>query len=204
MTARRVAGLGFRAGAGEASLEMALRAALAAARAVPDPIPAALAGRVIHPTRPAPPPPHTSRASDSVHDRRCPHTATGPRPLDALATAARKADSPALQALAARWGLPVIALPDDRLAAQTTPTESARVRAVTGTGSLAEAAALAAAGPGARLLAPRALSPDGQATAAIAHLAPERPTLPPRPTAPGPAAPSSATGPTPASPSGVP
>ncbi|MHA6346914.1 cobalamin biosynthesis protein, partial [Roseivivax sp. CAU 1761] len=37
------------------------------------------------------------------------------------------------------------------------------------TGSVAEAAALAAAGPGARLLGPRAVSPDGCATCALAQ-----------------------------------
>jgi cobalt-precorrin 5A hydrolase len=48
-------------------------------------------------------------------------------------------------------------------------TQSARVRERFGTGSVAEASALAAAGPGARLLGPRVISGDGLATAAIAE-----------------------------------
>jgi cobalt-precorrin 5A hydrolase len=40
-----------------------------------------------------------------------------------------------------------------------------------GTGSIAEASALVAAGPGARLRGPRAVSADGTATAAIAEAA---------------------------------
>ncbi len=89
--------------------------------------------------------------------------------LDALATAAEKADAPALRALAADLGLPIHAVAREDLAAQPTPTRSDRVRAQWATGSLAEAAALAAAGPGARLIAPRSVSPDGMATAAIAE-----------------------------------
>ena len=47
-------------------------------------------------------------------------------------------------------------------------TQSAKVAERFGTGSVAEAAALAAAGPGAQLLGPRVVSGDGLATAAIA------------------------------------
>lgn len=85
-----------------------------------------------------------------------------------LATAAEKADAPVIKALAAELGLPLRAIPHPALAAQRTLTRSARVEAIKGTGSVAEAAALVAAGPGARLTGPRALSPDGMATAAIA------------------------------------
>ena len=74
-----------------------------------------------------------------------------------------------LRWLAALMGLPVHAVTPDALAAQTCITHSPRVQALYGTGSVAEAAALAAAGPGARLLAPRAQSADGMATAAIAE-----------------------------------
>ncbi len=55
------------------------------------------------------------------------------------------------------------------LAAQPVLTRSERVAERFGTGSVAEAAALAAAGPGARLVAPRVVSTDGMATAAIAE-----------------------------------
>ena len=68
--------------------------------------------------------------------------------LDALATAREKAEE-----LAA-------ALPDYRVigvsvAGVETPSQSERVRALKGTGSVAEAAALVAAGKGARLVLPR-------------------------------------------------
>ena len=86
----------------------------------------------------------------------------------ALATAEAKAGSAVLAALAAELGLPVLAVAPAALAAVETPTRSERVAARFDTGSLAEAAALAAAGPGARLLGPRAVSRDRKATAAIA------------------------------------
>ena len=87
----------------------------------------------------------------------------------ALATEHEKAGALALNALAAELGLPVHAITPAALAAVKTLTQSNRVATRFGTGSLAEAAALVAAGPGARLLAPRAVSPDGMATAAIAE-----------------------------------
>jgi cobalt-precorrin 5A hydrolase len=87
----------------------------------------------------------------------------------ALATAAGKAEALALVALAAELHLPIRAIAPGALAAVETETWSTRVAARFGTGSLAEAAALAAAGPAARLLGPRAVSADGMATAAIAE-----------------------------------
>ena len=66
-------------------------------------------------------------------------------------------------------GLPVVAVADAALRGQATLTQSGRVQALKGAGSVAEAAALAAAGPGARLRGPRAVSADGTATAAIAE-----------------------------------
>ncbi|HPD90998.1 MAG: cobalamin biosynthesis protein [Rhodobacter sp.] len=88
--------------------------------------------------------------------------ATGAAPA-ALATLADKAG--ALAPLARALGLPVIAvtgpLPD-------TDTQSPRSLAARGTGSVAEACALKAAGPGAVLLTPRVTSPDRLATCAIA------------------------------------
>ena len=87
----------------------------------------------------------------------------------ALATAKDKADSPVIQALTAEMALHLHAVPLERLRNQPTLTQSARVQARYGTGSLAEAAALVAAGPGARLLAARVTSQDGKATAALAE-----------------------------------
>ena len=84
-----------------------------------------------------------------------------------LATLAAKA--PVLVQLGQTLGLPVLALPPEALAIQPTLTHSNRVEALHHTGSVAEAAALAAAGPGARLRGPRAVSADQTATAAIAE-----------------------------------
>ncbi len=84
-----------------------------------------------------------------------------------LATLAAKAEG--LAPLGRALGLPVVALEPDRLRGVATVTRSDRVEALFGTGSVAEAAALAAAGQGARLRGPRAVSADGTATAAIAE-----------------------------------
>lgn len=88
---------------------------------------------------------------------------------DMIATAEEKAAAPAFRAFARGLGLTAQGVASDRLAGMTTLSRSARVAARFCTGSLAEAAALAAAGPGARLLGPRAVSEDGLATAAIAE-----------------------------------
>jgi cobalt-precorrin 5A hydrolase len=89
-----------------------------------------------------------------------------------LATAGDKASSPAFLHLAERMGLPIAAIDTAALRAQTTLTQSHASRAARGTGSVAEAAALAAAGPGARLLSPRVVSADGMSTCALAEGAP--------------------------------
>lgn len=94
--------------------------------------------------------------------------AGGPVGVIALATLADKAGAPALLALATELGVPVCAIPGERLATVATLTRSARISARLGTGSVAEAAALVAAGDGARLLGPRAKSNDGMAVAALA------------------------------------
>ena len=75
----------------------------------------------------------------------------------------------AVTAFAAGLGLPVIGLTREALLGQPVKTHSPRVKALYGTGSLAEAAALAAAGPGARLCRARVKSADGAATVAIAE-----------------------------------
>lgn len=90
--------------------------------------------------------------------------AAGAPAVAALATLADKAAG--LEPLARALGVPVIAvnppLPD-------TPTQGAPSLAARGSGSVAEGAALAAAGPGARLRGARAVSPDRLATCAIAE-----------------------------------
>ena len=91
---------------------------------------------------------------------------------DALATPADLAEAAAFRALARRLRLPCRPVEPAALTAQATSTQSPASRASRGTGSVAEAAALAAAGPGARLLSPRVISADGRATCALAEGAP--------------------------------
>lgn len=96
-------------------------------------------------------------------------TAGGPEGLAAFATVSDKADAEALKQLARECGIPIKAVPAGRLAGIDTPTQSKFVVEKFGTGSVAEAAALAAAGPRARLIATRVVSRDRTATAAIAE-----------------------------------
>lgn len=95
--------------------------------------------------------------------------AGGAAGLAAMATVSDKADADALKELARECGVPIKAVPADVLAGSTTPTQSKLITEKFGTGSVAEAAALAAAGPRARLISTRAVSQDRTATAAIAE-----------------------------------
>ncbi|NOW45391.1 cobalt-precorrin 5A hydrolase [Novosphingobium sp. SG751A] len=88
-------------------------------------------------------------------------------PVTHLATAADKA--PALAPLAEALGLPIAAIDAGAISAAPTSTTSAASQQARGTGSLAEAAAMAAIGPRARLIRPRRISPDQMATCAIAQ-----------------------------------
>lgn len=85
----------------------------------------------------------------------------------ALATAQGKENEPGLRRLAQETGLVVHAVSRASLAAQGIEG-SAKSMELYGTGSVAEAAALAAAGPGARLITGRRTGPDGMAVAALA------------------------------------
>ncbi|MBB3346567.1 MULTISPECIES: cobalamin biosynthesis protein [unclassified Sphingomonas] len=88
------------------------------------------------------------------------------RSVDRLAA---PADRVALLApLARALGVPVVPITDAALAATVTPTRSPASVTARGTGSVAEATALHAAGPGARLLTTRLVSPDRRATCALA------------------------------------
>ena len=88
--------------------------------------------------------------------------------LDALATAEDKANAPALVALAAELGLPIIAVPLAQLTIQIA-APSPQVPARYGAHSLAEAAAMAAVGQGAHLTRSRTVASNKMATAAIAE-----------------------------------
>jgi cobalamin biosynthesis protein CbiG len=88
--------------------------------------------------------------------------------LDVVATIAAKANDDAIETAAAKFGATVVIVADAALkaAAARTTTRSERVQALIGVPSVAEAAALAAAGPSARLLGARLVV--GAATCALA------------------------------------
>jgi cobalt-precorrin 5A hydrolase len=91
-----------------------------------------------------------------------------PARLNAIATSAAKQSEAGIAAAAAKLGVTMLLLADAELkaAGDRVATRSDRVLAVTGVPSLAEAAALAAAGPAARLLTARLVV--GAATCALA------------------------------------
>ncbi|RTL75857.1 MAG: cobalamin biosynthesis protein [Bradyrhizobiaceae bacterium] len=95
--------------------------------------------------------------------------AGGREGLAAVATVSDKAESDALKLLARELGVPIKSVPADVLAGVSTSTRSEFVEEKFGTGSVAEAAALAAAGRHARLISTRTVSQDRTATAAIAE-----------------------------------
>ena len=83
------------------------------------------------------------------------HHGLAPEAVAGLASADRKADETALLELAERRGLPLRCFSSPELAAVVVPNPSATVLAELGTASVAEAAALLAAGPHGRLLQPK-------------------------------------------------
>ena len=89
--------------------------------------------------------------------------------ISRLATAADKAQHPALVQLATELHLPIhpVSLPT---LAKTPSSPSGYVPDRYGNHSVAESGALAAAGPGATLLGCRSISPDHMATAALASI----------------------------------
>jgi cobalt-precorrin 5A hydrolase len=99
--------------------------------------------------------------------------ATGHDRPDALAIIADRAAL--LEPLAARLGVPLIPVAAHALHGVATTTTSPASLIARGTGSVAEAAALVAAGPGARLIVSRRINPDRLATCAIARSSVEGP-----------------------------
>jgi cobalt-precorrin 5A hydrolase len=87
-----------------------------------------------------------------------------------LATGDLKAGDRAFAEVAREMGVALEIVPAGVMAAQATATQSPASLDHTGTGSFAEAAALASAGEGARLLGPRVVS--GAVTCALAESAP--------------------------------
>jgi len=90
--------------------------------------------------------------------------------LRLVATSAAKGGEPSIAAAAAAIGVPLVLIPHGELAAAgpRAVTRSERVIALAGVPSVAEAAALAAGGPGARLIAPRIAV--GPVTCALADI----------------------------------
>ena len=88
--------------------------------------------------------------------------------LDLIATMAAKQDETGIETAAAKLGVAVVLVSEAELkaAGDRTATRSERVLALMGVPSVAEAAALAAAGPSARLISPRLVV--GSATCALA------------------------------------
>lgn len=86
-----------------------------------------------------------------------------------LAVPADKCEASCLLSLSESLELPVQAISAGDLSAAETATQSSQVLARRGTGSVAEAAALAAAGEGAELISARQLSADRLAACAIAE-----------------------------------
>jgi cobalt-precorrin 5A hydrolase/precorrin-3B C17-methyltransferase len=84
-----------------------------------------------------------------------------------VATIDRRQAHPALAAVGAHLEVPVVGFSSAVLATVSVPHPSETVREAVGTGSVAEAAALAAAGPGAQLVVEKATSP--RVTVAIAR-----------------------------------
>jgi cobalt-precorrin 5A hydrolase len=88
--------------------------------------------------------------------------------LDCIATIAAKDSEAGIVTAAAKFGVAVVLVLDSELqaASERTETRSERVLALTGVPSVAEAAALAVAGPSSRLISPRLIM--GAATCALA------------------------------------
>lgn len=89
--------------------------------------------------------------------------------VGAVATADIKQAEPAVLELARRFGVPLRTFPADVLAGQAVPNPSAVVAHAVGTASVAEAAALLAAGPAPALVAEKRVSATRDSTVAIAR-----------------------------------
>ncbi|WP_235532338.1 cobalamin biosynthesis protein [Sphingomonas sp. Leaf20] len=112
------------------------------------------------------------RAALATAQHGCPPVEILAVPQDKIALVQALADLLAADRVAARAGgcpLTVIGVSPAALQAMRTPTRSIASIRHRATGSVAEAAALAAAGPGAVLLTSRHISADRMATCAIAR-----------------------------------
>ena len=92
-----------------------------------------------------------------------------PASVSAIATIDMKAGEPAIVELARRLGAPLVTLPARVLAGVEVPNPSEVVAAAVGSPSVAEAAALTAAGPGAVLVGEKVISAARDSTVALAR-----------------------------------
>jgi len=95
--------------------------------------------------------------------------ARGGHRVAAISSVEDKAASAVFHAFASATGLRLIAVPGALLEAQVPLTTSDASQSARATGSVAEVAALAAAGPDARLIVTRVVSDDRMATCALAE-----------------------------------
>ncbi len=91
-------------------------------------------------------------------------------PVATCCVPADKADAACVSAFAAEADLAVTHVAVDVMAAVETPTQSEKVLDKRGVGSVAEAVALAAAGPGGRVIVERVVSADHMATCALVEV----------------------------------
>ena len=96
------------------------------------------------------------------------HLTALPGPIKAFATLDTKALDPALQEFAAAKRITLIPVSLKNLKRQITQTQSSATQTAYGLGSIAEAAALSAAGDGSYLIFKRLVSNDKLATCAFA------------------------------------
>lgn len=109
------------------------------------------------------------RQSATLESLQAAWLAAQPAGVSALAAPEDKAQAAVFATFADALSLPVIPVAPEDVQATATLTHSAKVREHRGTGSVAEACALVAAGTAARLLHPRVISQDRLATCAIAE-----------------------------------
>jgi len=100
--------------------------------------------------------------------------ASGEATFDAIVTESAKSRAPVFRELAQVLSVPGLGVRAEDMAGMITPSQSQRILDRFGTGSLCEAAALAAAGPEAVLIVARVVSGDGMATAAVADVQREK------------------------------
>ena len=109
----------------------------------------------------------TTKSFENLIHQVC-HLRELPGPIKALATLDTKALDPALQEFAKAKRVTLIPVTLENLKRQITATQSPAAQAAYGLGSIAEAAALAAAGDGSSLIFKRIVSNDKLATCAFA------------------------------------